>query len=83
MKKIRSIEDLQKLARAGKRILTLFSGGLDSTYLLDIIKDYPARITAVAINVGDDIEENKLKAITEHYGVDLNIIDAKQEFAEY
>ncbi|MGL5664679.1 MAG: argininosuccinate synthase-related protein [Shewanella sp.] len=83
MKKIRSIEDLQKLARAGKRILTLFSGGLDSTYLLDILKDYPARITAVAINVGDDIEENKLKAITEHYGVDLNIIDAKQEFAEY
>lgn len=82
MKRIRSIEDLQIVSNHSKHVLTLFSGGLDSTYLLEILKNSPAKVTAVVIDLGDEIEEDKLKRITEHYGFDLKIIDAKKEFAE-
>ena len=83
MKKIRSIEDVQNVASQAKHVLTLFSGGLDSSYLLEILKNSRAKVTAVAIDLGDDIEESKLKLITDHYGFDLKILDAKQEFVEH
>ncbi|EIJ0968880.1 argininosuccinate synthase-related protein [Vibrio vulnificus] len=83
MKKIRSIEDVQNVASQAKHVLTLFSGGLDSSYLLEILKNSCAKVTAVAIDLGDDIEESKLKLITDHYGFDLKILDAKQEFVEH
>ncbi|WP_394143798.1 argininosuccinate synthase-related protein [Vibrio atypicus] len=83
MKKIRSIEDVQAIANVSKHILTLFSGGLDSSYILEILKNSSAKVTALAVDLGDDIDESKLKLITDHYGFDLKIIDAQQEFVEH
>ncbi|WP_159651293.1 argininosuccinate synthase-related protein [Vibrio atypicus] len=83
MKKIRSIEDVQAVANVSKHILTLFSGGLDSSYILEILKNSSAKVTALAVDLGDDIDESKLKLITDHYGFDLKIIDAQQEFVEH
>ncbi len=83
MKKIRSIEDLQNVASHAKHILTLFSGGLDSSYLFELIKHSRAKVTAVAIDLGDDIDVEKLQLVTDHYGFDLKIVDGKQEFVEH
>lgn len=83
MKKIRSIEDVQAVANVSKHILTLFSGGLDSSYVLELLKSSKVKVTALAVDLGDGIEESNLKLITDHYGFDLKIIDARQEFVEH
>lgn len=83
MKKIRSIEDVEAVASVSKHILTLFSGGLDSSYILELLKNSKARVTALAVDLGDGIEPSSLKLITDHYGFDLKIIDARQEFIEH
>ncbi|MDN3684953.1 asparagine synthase-related protein [Vibrio sinaloensis] len=71
MKKIRSIEDVMAVASVSKHILTLFSGGLDSSYVLELLKNSQAKVTALAVDLGDGIEESSLRLITDHYGFDL------------
>ncbi len=82
MKLVRSINDLKTVASATNHILTLFSGGLDSTYLLEILSKYPVKITALAVDMGDGIEKDKLSSITDHYGIDLVIVDARKRFVD-
>ena len=45
MKQIRSIDDLETVTNATKHVLTLFSGGLDSSYILEILSKYPVKIS--------------------------------------
>ena len=80
--KLRSIEDLQQVAVSARHILTLFSGGLDSSYILELLKDTSARVTALAVDLGDGIDLSNLELITERYGFDLCIADSKKEFVE-
>lgn len=80
--KLRSVEDLRAVSKSCKHILTLFSGGLDSSYILELLKDSPARVTALAIDLGDGIDVSNLELITERYGFDLTITDAKQKFVD-
>jgi len=79
---IRSIEDMRAVAHQTEHVLTLFSGGLDSTYVLSQLAKLPCKVTALAIDLGDGIDQAFLHSITSHFGADLRIIDAKQEFAE-
>jgi len=83
MKKLRSIEDIETISKSVDHVLTLFSGGLDSTYLLELLKTSKVKVTAIAIDLGEGVDEENLTLITDHYGVDLRIIDAKQEFVEH
>lgn len=83
MKKIRSINDVRTLADNKNHILTLFSGGLDSSYILEVLKNSKAKVTALAIDLGDGIDESSLKIITNHFGIDLIVIDARKEFVEH
>ncbi len=82
MKLVRSITDLQTVASTTNHILTLFSGGLDSTYLLELLSKYPVKVTALAVDMGEEINEEKLKTITNHYGIDLVIVNAKKRFVD-
>ena len=82
MKTIRSIKDLSFIAKQTSHVLTLFSGGLDSTYLLEVLSKLSIKVTALAVDLGDGIDQAKLSLITEHYGVDLVVVDARQEFVE-
>lgn len=82
MRCIRSLNDLKTVASSTDHILTLFSGGLDSTYLLEILSKYPVKVTALAVDMGDGIEKNELEMITKHFGVDLIIVDAQQRFVD-
>ena len=83
MKKLRSIEDVQTISKSVKHVLTLFSGGLDSTYLLELLKESQVKVTAVAIDLGEGIDQSSLQLIADHYSVDLKIVDAQQEFVEH
>ncbi|GAA81034.1 argininosuccinate synthase domain-containing protein [Pseudoalteromonas sp. BSi20495] len=83
MRKIRSINDVRVLADNTSHILTLFSGGLDSSYILEELKNSKAKVTALAIDLGDGVDESSLKKITNHFGVDLVVIDARKEFVEH
>ncbi|GAD89973.1 argininosuccinate synthase [Vibrio halioticoli NBRC 102217] len=83
MKKIRSIADISALNGQVDHILTLFSGGLDSTYLLELLKESNIKVTALAVDMGDGIDSKLLSYIAAHYGVDLIIEDGRQSFVEH
>ncbi|MEY8252806.1 MAG: argininosuccinate synthase-related protein [Colwellia sp.] len=81
MKLIRSTKDLEFVSETGGHILTLFSGGLDSTYLFKIIQKYKCKITALTVDLGDGVNGSDLKEITQFFGVDLIVVDAREMFA--
>ncbi|CEP34387.1 MULTISPECIES: argininosuccinate synthase-related protein [unclassified Halomonas] len=82
MKKIQSLGDLYEMSNKVQHILTLFSGGLDSTYVLESLKGVSAKVTALVVDVGDTVDEDELYMIARHYDVELKIVDAKKDFAE-
>jgi len=67
-----------------KKVVLLYSGGLDTSVMLKWIQDeYKAEIIALTIDIGqqvDDLEEIKQKAI-KLGAVKTYVIDAKDEFA--
>jgi argininosuccinate synthase len=67
-----------------KKVVLLYSGGLDTSVMLKWIQDeYKAEVIALTIDIGqivDDLEEIKKKAI-KLGAVKTYVIDAKDEFA--
>nr|WP_019366378.1 argininosuccinate synthase-related protein [Pseudomonas luteola] len=82
IRQIRSLEDLDFIANHCKHALTLFSGGLDSSYLLYVLSKKNIKITALAIDLGEDIDTEQLQKIAKHFGAELNIIDVRKKFVE-
>lgn len=82
MRKIRSIQDLSFVTDQTNHVLTLFSGGLDSTYILKVLSTMNIKVTALAVDLGDGIDRARLQSITEHYGADLIIENATEQFIE-
>lgn len=78
---VRSLEDLSYIARQSEHILTLFSGGVDSSYLLYKLSQTGCKVTALTVDLGDGVEAEDLRYITSFFNVDLKIIDAREEFA--
>jgi argininosuccinate synthase len=63
--------------------VTLFSGGLDSTYLLHRLKQDGANVIhAVSVDLGGDEDWSRISAAAESMGVHWHLIDASAEFAE-
>jgi argininosuccinate synthase len=79
-KRIRSLADLDPLS--GRHVLTLFSGGLDSSFVLRELARRRCRTTALAVDVGDGIHRDDLRTIASHFGADLMVVDARQEFVD-
>ena len=79
---IRSIEDMSTVAHQAKHVLTLFSGGLDSTYVLSLLAKLPCQVTALAVDLGDSTDQRFLRSITQRFGARLEMIDARHTFAE-
>jgi len=80
-RQIRSLADLIVVANRCERVLTLFSGGLDSTYVLKFLANSGCRVTALSINLGDGTNYEDLERITKHFGAHLVVIDGQQTFA--
>jgi argininosuccinate synthase len=69
-----------------RRVLLLYSGGLDTSVMLKWIQDeYDAEVVALTVNLGqpgEDFDDVKGKAL--HLGaLDCVVVDAREEFAEH
>ncbi|WP_413110424.1 argininosuccinate synthase-related protein [Thaumasiovibrio sp. DFM-14] len=80
MKLVRSAQDLIRIAQHTDHVLTLFSGGLDSSYLLAMLSELPVKVTALAVDLGDDIDQPRLAQICEHFGAELVVANARSNF---
>jgi argininosuccinate synthase len=62
-------------------VLTLFSGGLDSSYVLKELSQRKLRVTALSVDVGEGCRVQDLKEIADFFGAELTIVDAREMFA--
>ncbi|MEY9947454.1 argininosuccinate synthase-related protein [Kitasatospora sp. GAS1066B] len=81
---IRSFADLRPERFApGRPVVTLFSGGLDSSYLLHrLAKAGFGDIHAVSVDLGAGEDLDELRLVAERLSVRLHVIDGRERFAE-
>ncbi|MEU0387414.1 argininosuccinate synthase-related protein [Streptomyces chartreusis] len=79
---IRSFSQLEDLA-PGQPVVTLFSGGLDSSYLLLRLRRMGVRdVHAVSVDIGEDESSHYKRQVAEALGAELHILDRRREFAD-
>lgn len=80
---VRCVNDLPSLFNKNSKVVTLFSGGLDSTYLLYLLEKLSIKkIIALMIDVGNDIDKTEIEQITNKFGAELMVIDARSHFLQ-
>ncbi|MBD1554558.1 argininosuccinate synthase-related protein [Pseudomonas typographi] len=79
---VRSLEDLAFIAQRTPHILTLFSGGLDSSYLLYQLSKLDCKVTALAVDLGEGADYAELARITNFFGATLKVVDGRSAFVE-
>lgn len=79
---IRSLDDLAFVSRRAARVLTLFSGGLDSTYVLkELAKQGRAEVVCLTIDLGDGVDRSDLDDLAKRFGARSVVVDGRQSFA--
>ncbi len=78
---IRSFADLDTMQGQVGHVLTLFSGGLDSSYVLKELAQRKLRVTALSVDVGEGCQLQDLQEIAGFFGASLKVIDAREAFA--
>lgn len=78
---IRSFDDLDALQGRAQHVLTLFSGGLDSSYVLKELAQRRLKVTALSVDVGAGTPTQDLQDIASFFGAQLKVIDARSAFA--
>lgn len=80
------IESFEHLAAAGDRtapVVTMFSGGLDSTYLLFRLHELGfTNVDAVAVNVGEPVDRPQLEQVAARFGARFTYLDGRDAFVE-
>lgn len=62
----------------------MFSGALDSTYLLYKLEELGfTHINAVAINVGEPVDRDRLTQIASRFGARFIYVDGRDAFVEH
>ncbi|WP_439853857.1 argininosuccinate synthase-related protein [Pseudomonas yamanorum] len=79
---VRSLEDLSFIADRTHHILTLFSGGLDSSYLLYRLSRLACKVTALVVDLGEGTDYEELSRITNLFGATLKVVDGRSSFLE-
>lgn len=80
-RRIRSFADLDAMQGRVGHVLTLFSGGLDSSYVLKELAQRHLRVTALSVDVGEGCHLQDLQEIASHFGAALKVVDARDLFA--
>lgn len=81
--RISCFEDLAALPDRGEPVVTMFSGGLDSTYLLYKLQRLGfTNIHAVAVNVGEVIDRPLLEHVARQFGAHFVYLDGREAFVE-
>ena len=80
-RQIRSMADMMYAVREKPRVLTLFSGGLDSSYILSHLQRVNCETTALVVNLGGDLDLDQLSDTARAFGARLEVVDARDQFA--
>jgi argininosuccinate synthase len=80
---VRSFDDLDFVTQRCERLLTLFSGGLDSTYVLkELARKHCGEIFALTVDLGDDVNREDIAALAARFGAKSIVIDGREIFAQ-
>lgn len=64
-RRIRGFADLEAMRGRVNHVLTLFSGGLDSSYVLKELSQRKLRVTALSVDVGEGSRVEDLQEIAD------------------
>ncbi|MFJ3304918.1 argininosuccinate synthase-related protein [Streptomyces sp. NPDC086549] len=79
---VRSFSQLAELD-PDRPVVTLFSGGLDSSYLLLRLRSMGLRdVHAVSVDIGEDESATYKRQVAEALGAKIHLLDRRTEFAE-
>ncbi|MFE4832205.1 argininosuccinate synthase-related protein [Streptomyces sp. NPDC056672] len=83
-RRIRSFQDITRSDVDVRRpIVTLFSGGLDSTYLLHrLVQAGATEVHALGVHLGGDEHPEQIRQIADQLGVRLHLVDERAAFME-
>jgi argininosuccinate synthase len=83
--RIRSLNDLSFVSQRTSKILTLFSGGLDSTYVLKELSklalEGAAEVICLTVDLGDGVNRADLNELAERFGARSIVVDGRNRFA--
>jgi argininosuccinate synthase len=80
---IRSFDDIEVVTERCGRILTLFSGGVDSSYVLRELARHGRRdVIALTVDLGDGVDRMELQQIASYFGARSLVVDAQDVFAK-
>ncbi|WP_262270950.1 argininosuccinate synthase domain-containing protein [Microvirga yunnanensis] len=81
--RIESFEDIVTFSDHSKPVVTMFSGGLDSTYLLFRLQELGFQnIDAVAVGAGEPIDQPLLEQTAARFGARFICLDGRGAFIE-
>lgn len=77
----RFVTTLEELAqRPPRHVVVLYSGGLDSTYLLRFLSDLPSEVTALQVRIGCETGSDVAAQRAVKFGATYHEVDATDEF---
>ncbi|MEU8683759.1 argininosuccinate synthase-related protein [Streptomyces sp. NPDC048611] len=80
---IRSFSQLDTLLDPTRPVVTLFSGGLDSSYLLLKLREQGIReVHAISVDIGEDESTGHKREVAQALGAQLHVLDKREEFAD-
>jgi argininosuccinate synthase len=83
--RIRSLDDLSFVSQCTPKILTLFSGGLDSTFVLKelskLSSQRSAEVICLTVDLGDGVNRTDLDEIAKRFGARSIVVDGREAFA--
>lgn len=78
---IRRVDDLSSMLDPARPVVTLFSGGLDGTYLLHMLAERKfRRVTALVVDLGAEIDLEQVGAVAAGFGAEITCLDRRAEF---
>ncbi|MDE0190472.1 MAG: argininosuccinate synthase [Gammaproteobacteria bacterium] len=80
---IRSFDELRRSVGLKDRIVCLYSGGLDGSYLLLRLRELGYRdVVAVTVDLGQPIEHEHMASVTRRFDASWSLVEGTDDFVE-